>query len=122
MSFISNSDISTDIAQRSLEGLWQAQNIASANIANVEPPGYKVRQFDFDSYMDDALDALNNGETIDKNAYVSTDRSTSLRVDGSNVDLEQQTIAVMQNAMRYQTVMSQLGRKFELLNSIVRDA
>ncbi len=123
MAPVFNPDLSVEIASRSLRGLWTDQKLTSANMANADTPGYKTRQLDFDSYMDDALASLPDhrkvGPTKD---YIRTDSSGSLRVDGSNVDLEEQTVRMMQNSLRYQAVLSQLGRKFDLLNSVVRDS
>ncbi len=117
-----NSDLSIEIANRCLRGLWADQNLTSANMANADTPGYKTRQLDFESYMEDALSTLPQNQEIDPAQYINTDNSASLRVDGSNVDLEQQTVRLVQNSLRYQTVLSQLGRKFDLLNSVVRDS
>ncbi len=110
-------DKTLNIATDSLQGLWANQRAIADNLANVDTPGYKAQRLDFRSYMNDAL----NGGANSPDEYISRVDS-SHRTDGNSVDLDKEMILLTKNSARYQSVMSQVGRKLNLLNTVVRDS
>ncbi len=111
-------DKTLNVATGSLQGLWAKQSTIADNLANVDTPGYQAQRLDFDQYM---RDALQNGRAGSPAEYVSR-VSAPLRTDANTVDLDGEMVLMTKNSARYQSVMSQVGRKLNLLNSVIRDS
>ena len=112
------SDSTINAATRALQGLWARQQTIAENIANVDTPGYKAARFDFEGYMRRAI----AGGAASGSAHVHRQQASSVRTDGNNVDMDREMVLLTQNALRYNAVMSQLGRKIDYLHSIIRDS
>ncbi|MFP4201077.1 MAG: flagellar basal body rod protein FlgB [Bacillota bacterium] len=110
-------DQTARLAEHSLRGLWTRQNIISENMANINTPGYKARRLSFERYLASALE----GEDTHPLDFVSSSRASSMRVDGNNVDLEAEMVALTENSLKYRSVMNQLQRKMDTLNAIARE-
>ena len=78
------------------------QEVISSNIANMDTPGYKAKEMDFDASMQKAMDGVADPAVIKP----STAPCDSL--DGNNVDLEGELGAMSTNKLLYQ-IMSQLA-------------
>ena len=119
MSLITGSERTIDTAQSALQGLWAHQQLIADNLANVDTPGYSAGRFDFDSFMKDAL----SGEPAHPiSAYQHNLPGASHRTDGNSVDIDSEMVLLSSNSLRYQGVLSQLGRKMTLLNTVIRDS
>ncbi len=94
-------DQTARLAERSLRGLWTRQNIISDNIANINTPGYKAKRLSFDRYL---ASALEEGERCRPLDFVSSSSSSSMRVDGNNVDLEGELVALRDNCLKYRVI------------------
>jgi flagellar basal-body rod protein FlgB len=111
---------------------YSARNTAIANnIANADTPGYKRVDVSFESALADAVDAdrerMNtglsggvsalDGETVSSDVddvapnVLSTD-TTTMRVDGSNVDPDDEMARLSANQLASQTVVSLLDKRF----------
>lgn len=97
------------------------QSLLTANLANVNTPGYKRRDLDFNL----ALDELSQtGDTPAKQAMrdrVVTQSGTRLRQDGNNVDLEREVFAIAETEMRYQVLTDLTNRYFSGLKNAIRE-
>jgi len=113
------SDQTLNVASRGLQGLWKKQQLTANNLANIDTPGYKAERFDFDGYM---AEALQNPSTQADNSFTKKTDRTSSRIDGNNVDIDSEMVLMTKNAARYQSVMAQVGRRVNLLNSVIRDS
>ena len=112
------SDSTINAATRALQGLWARQQTISENIANVDTPGYKAARFDFEGYMQRARAR----DAASVAGHVYRQQGSSVRTDGNNVDMDKEMVLLTQNALRYNAVMSQLGRKIDYLHSVIRDS
>ncbi len=110
-------DPTAHLAQKSLGALWAQQRLITENIANVSTPGYKARHLSFEAYLRGAM----NGATADPMAFVRSSPAASQRSDGNNVDLEAELVTLAENSLRYRSIMGQLQRKIDTLNSVVRE-
>ena len=108
-------DVSLRVGEHALKGLWTQQELIADNIANVNTPGYRAKSLDFDGFMRQALRA-----NSDIDAFVRQDQRTQFRTDGNQVDVEREMVLMMENSLRYRSVLSQVNRKMDMLNSIVR--
>lgn len=74
------------------------QKLVASNIANVDTPGYKTRDFDFQSEFESALSNAPHPVEIG---------GLKVRNDGNNVSLDRESRLLAENALRF-SVASQL--------------
>ena len=123
-------DLTTAVLTSSLSG-YNARNTALANnIANAETPGYKRVDVSFEAALADAVDAdrqrLTRGEqgftafdgegvtreTDEVAPNVMSVNTTTVRVDGGNVDPDDEMAKLSANQLASQTVVSLLDKRF----------
>ena len=122
-------DLTTDVLAASMRGL-DARNTALANnIANADTPGYKRVDVSFESALADAVasdrarmdhsdllpdtsGASSANEVADFAPSVNSVDTTTMRVDGSNVDPDDEMAQLSANQLAHQTVVSLLDKRF----------
>jgi flagellar basal-body rod protein FlgB len=69
------------------------QQLVASNIANVDTPGYKAKDIDFDNEFQNVVSGLQPmaGEV----------KGLTLKNDGNNVDLDREARLLAENAMRF---------------------
>jgi flagellar basal-body rod protein FlgB len=105
----------TKILAAALRGLEAQRQAAEHNIANVETPGFLARKVSFE----DALrTAIHSGDPA--RAKISTSLSTApTRIDGSNVDLEDEVTALEVNALHQQLITEALNSRYTRLRTAI---
>ncbi len=123
---------SIDMQRRALDASWLRQRVLSNNIANVDTPGYKRQDVDFESMLKNYMatgrvnmtttDPRHIGavENVSLQARVFTDNSTSFRPDGNNVNIDVEMAAVAQNAIKYNAVTAQINGQIKRLKAAIR--
>jgi flagellar basal-body rod protein FlgB len=120
-------DLTTEVLSASLRG-HGARNAALANnIANAETPGYKRIDVQFEAALAEAVESdrarlrradfggvgLTAGREIDDaTPAVRSVATTTMRVDGSNVDPDDEMAQLSANQLAHQTVISLLDKRF----------
>ena len=122
-------DLTTEVLTAALRGT-NARNAAIANnIANAETPGYKRMDVSFEAALAQAVDSdrakldretggltsfdTGVGETVsDSGPSIAAVDTTTLRVDGSNVDPDDEMSKLAANSLANQTVVSLLDKRF----------
>lgn len=109
-------DLAMVTARTALRDLAVRQRAISDNIANVETPGYLARKVEFE----DALrEAVASGDPTE--ATPTTVRSLDpTGVNGNNVSLDDETIALVETNLRYQLMVEAVNHKFGLLRAALR--
>jgi flagellar basal-body rod protein FlgB len=124
-------DLTTAVLTQAMAG-YSARNTAIANnIANADTPGYKRVDVSFESALADAVDADRDRLKMDVGSSISaidgsevtrrvdevapnvmsTD-TTTMRVDGSNVDPDDEMARLSANQLASSTVVSLLDKRF----------
>jgi flagellar basal-body rod protein FlgB len=100
--------------------------IISENIANSETPGYKKKEVSFSGLLEDALANYSNGigttDPLAKNKQgdvIREIKTTSMRNDGNNVDVDEEMVKLAQNTLYYQALSQQVGAHFALLKTVI---
>ena len=120
-------DLTTEVLSASLRG-HGARNAALANnIANAETPGYKRIDVQFEAALAEAVESdrarlrradfggvgLTAAREIDDaTPAVRSVATTTMRVDGSNVDPDDEMAQLSANQLAHQTVISLLDKRF----------
>lgn len=117
-------------AKLALDGLSMKQGVISNNIANVDTPGYRAQEVDFDNVMKRALNnssdlalaktnsnhlGISNGKAIFR---VQNTPGGISRADGNNVDIDTELMEMSLTGIQYQAVSQELSKKLTLLKTI----
>ncbi len=110
-------------------------NVLAGNIANLDTPGYEVRDIsvdDFQARLRQAIDARSQPPTfrspgdVDAStdtdlAHVAENSATILRHDGDNVGMEQQAAEMAKNQIQHNLALTIMTSQFRLLNAAISE-
>lgn len=111
-----------DVLDKAADAAYIRHDILANNIANDSTPNYKRQDVQFESILraslagagnlDEKLEELNMN-LEDLRSYVYTDHSSlSYRLDGNNVDIDQEEAYLAENQIRYQTLIDLMMQEF----------
>ena len=118
-----------NVLNRAADAAWQRNEAISNNIANVDTPGYKRQDVAFESVLQKAL-GNNRYESMDEKvsninlsrlrgrAYVDY-ANYSYRLDGNNVDIENENVMLAENQLKYQGLISSINQEFTNLQTVM---
>lgn len=119
-----------NVLNRAADAAWQRNEAISNNIANVDTPGYKRQDVAFESVLQKAL-GNNRYESMDEKvsninlsrlrgrAYVDY-ANYSYRLDGNNVDIENENVMLVENQLKYQGLISSINQEFTNLQTVMK--
>lgn len=116
-----------NLLDKAADASWKRNEIIANNIANVDTPGYKRKDIQFETYLQSALlgdDSLDQRVAdIDPGALdatVYTDHSNlSYRLDGNNVDIDTESANLAENQIRYYSLMDSMTQEFSRLKTVL---
>ena len=92
--------------------------LISSNLANVDTPGYRTRDIDFESEMRRADQRLQGSPN---SPFVQEVRGLIERPDGNNVSLERETLALAQVQLQYRAGVELLRNEIHTLQSAINE-
>lgn len=117
------------MTEKVLDYLWGRQTVTLNNIANVDTPGFKSQYVTFE---DELARRVKNAEArgnpvngIDHaisqtHAGLNTTWAESSRLDGNNVDMDQEQIELARTAYEYQYMVSSVSNDLNRLRSAAK--
>lgn len=126
--FGSNAFNYINVLDKAADASWMRNNVISNNIANVDTPGYKRKDVQFESYL---MSALVGDNSLEKrvsdvrlnaiNPSVYTDYvNYSYRLDGNNVDIDTESANLAENQIRYYALVDSMNQEFARLRSVLQ--
>lgn len=119
-----------NVLNRAADAAWQRNEAISNNIANVDTPGYKRQDVAFESVLHQALGNNRYQSMDDKVANVNLSRlrgrayvdyaNYSYRLDGNNVDIENENVMLAENQLKYQGLISSINQEFTNLQTVMK--
>lgn len=123
-----NKNITINLLNKSLDGLWLRQQTTMENIANYSTPGYKSKTVDFESILSANLKntygkttAEINNEILSGNTVIVENHSQSMRLDGNNVDLEKENLQLAKTQLQYMYTITEINSYFSKLKSVISE-
>lgn len=116
-----------NVLDKAADASWKRNEIISNNIANVDTPGYKRKDVQFEPYLmnslvgDGSLDhriADANLSSLDATVYTDN-ASLSYRLDGNNVDIDTESSMLAENQIRYYALMDSMTQEFSRIRSVL---
>lgn len=118
------------ILDKAADASWLRNEAISNNIANVDTPGYKRQDVAFESVLQKALgnnryqstdSKVAEAKTKDLSVRTYTDYSSySYRLDGNNVDIENENVMLAENQLKYQGLLTSIQQEFANLQAVMK--
>jgi len=119
-----------NVLDKAMDASWLRNEAISNNIANATTPNYKRQDVAFEVELEKALG---------KNRYISMDEKVgdiktsrlkgvpytdsanySYRLDGNNVDIENENVMLAENQLKYQGLMTSVNQEFANLKAVIK--
>jgi flagellar basal-body rod protein FlgB len=113
--FVVFNSVTSLALESALDGLALRQRAIANNIANVNTPGYHARRVEFEAALSRSV-AEGNGQTA---ATTSTSLEPT-RLDGSNVNLDTETLSNIDTVLRYQFATQAASGPFNSIRTALR--
>ncbi len=115
-----------DIIEKSLDITKLRHGLIASNIANLDTPGYRAKEIDFDKALQGALEKRSVHMTQTHPLHFGNTRSGELNFEisdaqQSRVDIDKEMSRLAENNLRYQTSIEALLRKFSMLKYTIAE-
>lgn len=117
-------DVTSQLLTKALDTASMRQRVISNNLANINTPGFKRSYVTFEEELRKTLETNNrvNLNSIQKiEPQINKDNSTSMRLDGNNVDMDQEMVDLAMNSINYNTAVQQLNKKLGMLRYVISE-
>jgi flagellar basal-body rod protein FlgB len=111
------SDGVTSALHAAMNGIEARQKAITANVANLETPGYLARSVDFEDSLRSAI-AGGDGDMSGVSATV-TESLAPTRLNGNNVNIDFELMAGAENLLRQKLVVQAMNSKYSLLRTAI---
>jgi flagellar basal-body rod protein FlgB len=109
MSLIDSTQLALESA---MSGSMLRQSLLSNNLANVNTPGYKPQDVNFQGTLQNAVDS---GQPLDQVSFQPYSTSQTVSADGNGVSQEQQSAYLAENGLLYQTLTQVAAQRESIL-------
>lgn len=131
-----------DVMAKALDAYTLRNSTIASNIANADTPGYKRKDVKFESVLNDAIKASDNGNKSVANRGIKSrianqnglksysnevegvkaevyeqETDSMYRIDGNNVDIDNEMSELVKNQLRYSVVLSQINKQFSAMRT-----
>lgn len=121
-----------NVMDKAADASWMRENVIANNIANVDTPGYKRQDVDFESALkrelgsskyislDKKIRGLNrNLSGLSVSSY--TDASNySYRLDRNNVDVDTEQVELASEQLRYELLTTSINEEFDRMKVVLK--
>ena len=108
-------DLTISTVHTALRGLTQRQKVIANNIANVETPGFVAQKVSFE---DSLRAAITMGSPQSANVAIEASDHYA-NVNGNNVQLDDETMSLVDTGLQYQLMVEAMNAKFGLLRTAI---
>lgn len=112
-------DVSTSSLKVAIAGLSARQTAIADNIANIETPGYRARKVKFEEALNSALADGRSPAAVGHSVQQSLEPT---RLNGNNVNLDQETLSHIETTMRYQLAIRSLDGRYGSIREAIKGA
>ncbi|MCI8357610.1 MAG: flagellar basal body rod protein FlgB [Lachnospiraceae bacterium] len=119
-----------NVLDKAADAAWLRNDAISNNLSNVDTPGYKRQDVDFQSQLAKALGNSKYISMDSKVANLRTNRlapicytdyaSFSYRLDGNNVDVDTEGVYLAKNQVTYQGLNQCITQEFKNLQLVMK--
>ena len=121
-----------NIMDKAADASWMRENVITNNIANVDTPGYKRADVDFQSALqrelghskyislDKKVRSLNSDLSgLSVSSYTDA-ANYSYRLDGNNVDVDTENVELASEQLRYEMLTAAINEEFSRMKIVLK--
>ena len=119
-----------NVLDKAADASWIRNEAIANNIANVDTPGYKRQDVNFEEQLRKAMKNSRYASIDERVANVDLERlnpityrdhaTLSYRLDGNNVDIDTENVELASNQLRYQGLTDSITKHFQGLQSVMK--
>lgn len=122
----------TNILDKAADASWMRENVITNNIANIDTPGYKRPDVDFESVLQKALGKTKYSSLDKKVRELNQDlgkltttsytdaANYSYRLDRNNVDENTENAELASESLRYQLLTTAITNNFSRMQTVLK--
>lgn len=122
----------TNILDKAADASWMRENVITNNIANIDTPGYKKQDVDFESVLQKALGKTKYSSLDKKVRELNQDlgkltttsytdaANYSYRLDRNNVDENTENAELASESLRYQLLTTAITNNFSRMQTVLK--
>lgn len=122
----------TNILDKAADASWMRENVITNNIANIDTPGYKRQDVDFESVLQKALGKTKYSSLDKKVRELNQDlgkltttsytdaANYSYRLDRNNVDENTENAELASESLRYQLLATAITNNFSRMQTVLK--
>ena len=125
-------ELTYSLLKTSLNTTAERSRVISNNLANSTTKGYKAYRVNFEENLTNLLQNDNislatthqnhmQDESAQKGYTIERDNSTSMRLDGNNVDVDNEMTNLAANTILYDTLISQANSRISMRRYIISE-
>ena len=118
-----------NLLTKAADASWKRESVIANNISNVNTPGYKRKDLNFEGVLTEELGRCKHQSLDSKvssldmsklNPTVYTDSSNySYRMDGNNVDIDTENVELASEQIKYEGLTSSINSQFDRMKSVI---
>ena len=122
----------TNILDKAADASWMRENVITNNLANIDTPGYKRQDVDFESVLQKALGKTKYSSLDKKVRELNQDlgkltttsytdaANYSYRLDRNNVDENTENAELASESLRYQLLTTAITNNFSRMQTVLK--
>lgn len=122
----------TNILDKAADASWMRENVITNNIANIDTPGYKRQDVDFEPVLQKALGKTKYSSLDKKVRELNQDlgkltttsytdaANYSYRLDRNNVDENTENAELASESLRYQLLTTAITNNFSRMQTVLK--
>lgn len=118
-----------NLLTKAADASWKRETVISNNIANVNTPGYKRKDLNFQGVLTEELGRCRHESLDSKVSDVDLSRldpqiyvdsaNYSYRMDGNNVDIDTENVELASEQIRYEGLTDCINSEFERMKAVI---
>ena len=98
--------------ERYMDLLSARQKIVASNIANMDTPGYRTQDIDFQAEFRNALGGTPRAQAVE---------GLAVRNDGNNVSIDRESRLLAENALRFQAASGLMHSQIQMTRAAIKE-
>lgn len=122
----------TNFFGKALDASWLRNEVIANNISNIDTPNFKSSSVIFESTLKEALEGtrINMKKTNAKHINIRPNfaepsvvqnNDTTMRMDGNNVDIENEQLNLLKNVIKYNTMIHKVSKELGMIRVAINE-
>lgn len=119
-----------NLLDKAADASWTRESVIANNLANVDTPGYKRQDLDFESLLKKELGHSKYSSLDEKVSAADLSKLTptvrtdyagySYRLDDNNVDIDTENVELASEQLRYMALTTGINKEFTRMKAVIK--